>query len=250
MWTCIACGHSESGPREPAPCACGVEGSWTLLAGTRSAVRAVRADAVQLETRERVSSGTPELDRVLGGGWVLGSMASVVADAGAGKSRLCYRWASAVPPTLLVGTEMALELMRETAESAGAELGELYLLMGADGWRAEAERLGVRSVVLDSVSETPLPGALVAELYRWATEPGMRRLVFAISHQNRRRRARSDPRIEYIPDYNLSIRPRGKSSAKVLVRKSRYCARGSAVVSLVGGSAIGGSATGEVSQNA
>lgn len=231
MWTCIACGAEESGHREPARCACGVESSWTLAGGGRVA-RAVRADAFRRVERRRVSSGDPELDSVLAGGWVLGSSALVWGDPGAGKTRLCLRWAAQAAPCLFASLEMPPELVLDTAASAGAELGGLWLVDTAEGIQAEAARIGARSVVVDSVTATGRALALVRELSAWAPSSGA--VVWMVAHRNGRGRARGGPALEHWPDYTVNLRPRGKHAARVVVRKSRYCPRGSAVVELVG----------------
>lgn len=229
MWTCIACGATEASRREPGLCGCGVDGSWTLAEGCRAA-RAVRADAFRQLERRRVSTRDGELDKLLGGGWVLGSSALVWGDPGSGKSRLCLRWASFAAPCLYVALEMPPELVLETASSAGAELGGLWLVDTAEGLQAEASRIGARSVIVDSVTATPKPLALVKELALWAPSSGA--VLFLIAHRNRRGRAHGSSGLEHWPDYTVQLSPRKASSARVTVRKSRYCPRGSALVGL------------------
>lgn len=230
MWTCIACGATDSGRREPSVCRCGVEGSWTIASGGASVARAVRADAFQRAERRRVSTRDAALDKLLGGGWVLGSSVLLWGDPGSGKSRLCLRWASFAPPCLYAALEMPPELVLETAAGAGAELGGLWLVDTVEGLSAEAKRIGARSVIVDSVTATPRPLGLVRELAAWA--PGSGAVVFLIAHRNRRGRALGGSGLEHWPDYTVMLSGRKASGAKVTVRKSRYCPRGSVLASL------------------
>jgi len=236
-WTCIACGATDSGRREPSVCRCAVEGSWTIASGGASVARAVRADAFRQVDRRRVPSGDAELDCLLGGGWVLGSSALLWGDPGSGKSRLSLRWASRAAPCLYAALEMPAELAIETAASAGAELGGLWVVDTVEGLTAEAARIGARSVVVDSVSATARPLALVRELAEWAPRSGA--VVFLIAHRNRRGRALGSSGLEHWPDYTVHLAGRKSSSARVTVRKSRYCRRGFVVLELAPGAKRG-----------
>lgn len=230
MWTCIACGATDQSRREPPACACGVEGSWTLQSASGSVARAVRADAFRRIERRRVSSGDSALDQVLAGGWVLGSSALVWGDPGAGKTRLCLRWAAFAAPCLFASLEMPPELVLDTAASVGADLEGLWLVDTVEGLTAEAARIGARSVVVDSVTATPRPLALVKELSHWAPSSGA--VVWMVAHRNGKGRARGGPALEHWPDYTVQMRARKASGARVTVKKSRYCPRGWAVVEL------------------
>lgn len=97
IYTCQACGHQT--PRWMGRCPeCG---QWDTLveeaaaaAGPRrspaagGALQPVPLDAVELDAEFRMRTGIEELDRVLGGGLVPGSMVLIGGDPGIGKSTL------------------------------------------------------------------------------------------------------------------------------------------------------------------
>lgn len=230
MWSCIACGARSESRREPVLCACGVDGSWTIATGGARAARAVRADAFVRRDFERVATGTPALDELLRGGWVRGSSVLVWGDPGAGKSRLCLRWATRAAPCLYAALEMPPELVLETASSAGADLGALWLVDTVEGLQAEAGRIGARAVIVDSVNATARPLALVKELSLWAPSSGA--VVFLVAHRNGRGRALGGRALEHWPDCTVMLSPRKASGCRVTVRKSRHCPRGSALAHL------------------
>ena len=72
----------------------------------------------------RVSSGVPELDRVLGGGWVPGSVTLLGGEPGIGKSTLALQATAQLDarsvPTLYVSGEESPEQIRMRAERLGA----------------------------------------------------------------------------------------------------------------------------------
>jgi DNA repair protein RadA/Sms len=80
----------------------------------------------------RLSSGIGELDRVLGGGIVPGSIILIGGDPGIGKStlllQLAARLAAAGAPALYVTGEESASQVRGRAERVGAVVGELSIL--------------------------------------------------------------------------------------------------------------------------
>jgi predicted ATP-dependent serine protease len=181
----------------------------------------------------RLSSGDAALDRLLGGGWVRPSAALVWGRAKSGKSRLVYRWASAMGPALVVSLEMGLELTIDAARNAGADLRLLHVTTELEGWEAEAERLGARVVVLDSISAATLwPVSLLRGAYAWAQRA--RAVVFAIAHVNKRGGVNGPAALEHWPDYPVRV-ARGKRGSAVvsLPQGSRFCGPGSVVLPIV-----------------
>lgn len=234
MWQCVACGARSRAERRPPPCACGIEESWAsgaALEVRRAGSRAVCAAELEAETRPRLSTGEADLDRVTGGGWPLGSSVLVWGSPGAGKSRLTMRWASRARVALVVALEMPLATTRDSAVSAGADPARLFLLDDAESWRGEAERVGAEVVVFDSVSAVYRPVWMVRELTSWAWASGG--LAFCIVHRNARGRAYGGPALEHWADTTVDVAPRGRDSARVRVRKSRFMPRVSATVRLV-----------------
>src|ERR1700722_15161312 len=94
---CAACGEWNTLAAETAPASGGGPG--------RAAPRAARADvstslaAEALEEQPRLATGSLELDRVLGGGLVPGSVTLIGGDPGIGKSTLMLQAAAALNGT-------------------------------------------------------------------------------------------------------------------------------------------------------
>lgn len=140
---CSACDHVE--PRWVGRCpGCGAWGTVeteavpTAPAGRAlgsvpgpSAVRATPIREVSGDARDRASTGIGELDRVLGGGLVRGSVTLLGGEPGAGKSTLLLQAASCVAASgsrvLYVSAEESTGQIRLRADRLGALADELYL---------------------------------------------------------------------------------------------------------------------------
>ena len=105
----------------------------------------------------RVRTGLGELDNVLGGGLVQGSLVLVGGDPGVGKSTLLLqaldRFARKGLPVLYVSGEESVEQVRLRAQRLGVSGQELFLLSDTDWPRIEAtiREEKPRVVVVDSV---------------------------------------------------------------------------------------------------
>ena len=88
---------------------------------------ALRVDLIPDENSERRSCGIGELDRVLGGGLVAGSLVLVGGDPGIGKSTLltqvCANLADAGETVLYVSGEESARQIKMRANRLGARLG-------------------------------------------------------------------------------------------------------------------------------
>ena len=98
----------------------------------RTLVRPVKLSEVTAETNERTSTGFTELDRVLGGGIVTGSMILIGGDPGIGKStillQVCKNLAGRGRNVLYISGEESLAQIRMRADRIGGEAESLYLL--------------------------------------------------------------------------------------------------------------------------
>jgi DNA repair protein RadA/Sms len=135
------------------------EAPRTLAAG---AARGVRGKALPLReidaaSSPRFASGIAELDRVLGGGLVPGSVVLLGGEPGVGKSTLALQLAARVRagggPVLYVTGEESAEQLRLRAERLGEVPGDVWVLAEtraealAEPWREHEPAL----VVVDSI---------------------------------------------------------------------------------------------------
>jgi DNA repair protein RadA/Sms len=179
---CEACGHTEAKWLGQCP---GCEAWGTMVEETRppspngsarpvasiSVARPIRE--VPLDADRRLPTGIGELDRVLGGGFVPGSVTLVGGEPGAGKSTLLLQVADALAAdgragaagsVLYVSAEESPGQVRMRAERLGA-LGERLLLASETdigGILGLVEAHGPAVLIVDSiqtVSHADTPGA-------------------------------------------------------------------------------------------
>ena len=113
--------------------------------------------SVSMEAEDRISAGIPELDRVLGGGIVKGSLTLVGGDPGIGKSTLllqvCRHLANEGRKVIYISGEESLKQIKMRADRLGGFQGEVYLLSETDIYAA-ADAVRAQkpdAVVVDSV---------------------------------------------------------------------------------------------------
>ena len=112
---------------------------------------------ISTKEEERLVTGMAELDRVLGGGIVKGSLSLVGGDPGIGKSTLllqiCRNMSNAGRKVLYISGEESLRQIRMRAERLGTFHKELYLLCETDMEMIEAaiEKSEPEMVVIDSI---------------------------------------------------------------------------------------------------
>ena len=91
---------------------------------------------VSMDKEDRISSGMPELDRVLGGGIVKGSLTLVGGDPGIGKSTLllqiCRNLGNAGRTVLYVSGEESLKQIKMRADRLGGFQKEIFLFCETD----------------------------------------------------------------------------------------------------------------------
>lgn len=161
-------------------------------------VRPTHLSEIISSDEKRISSGMPELDRVLGGGIVQGSMVLVGGDPGIGKSTLllqvCRNLCSRKVDVLYVSGEESLQQIKIRADRMGTFDDQLSLLCetNLDIIRSVIDRSRPRVLVIDSIqtmySETvgSAPGSVsqvresTAVLMQIAK--GMNITVFIVGH--------------------------------------------------------------------
>ena len=133
IYICSACGHRNDTWLGQCPqCQ-----EWnTLHERAESGVRGAaltsginRIDELEYETIARVSSGIPELDRVLGGGVVPGMVVLVGGQPGIGKSTLMMQLAAAKGKGLLyVSSEESRTQLQLRAQRLGCHKSQFHIL--------------------------------------------------------------------------------------------------------------------------
>ena len=111
---------------------------------------------VSVDEAERISTGVPELDRVLGGGLVPASLVLVGGEPGVGKSTLLLSALGAIARSgrralLVTGEESAAQVSLRAARLGGAEAVEILAETELDVVCATLERERPDVCVIDSV---------------------------------------------------------------------------------------------------
>src|SRR5450432_3835961 len=105
----------------------------------------------------RISVGYPEMDRVLGGGLVAGSLILIGGEPGIGKSTLLLQVAGAIAdhvgPVLYVSGEESVEQVKMRAERLSISGERLYLLASVelDAISAAVQRMKPALLIVDSI---------------------------------------------------------------------------------------------------
>ncbi len=186
---CAACGEWNTLVGEAAPAAARGRGRGRGAPGTaRDDVSTSLAAEAVAET-PRLATGSAELDRVLGGGLVLGSVTLIGGDPGIGKSTLMLQAAAALNalgPVLYATGEESLKQVALRARRLGLENATARLIAetGVEQIVGVATGLGARVLIVDSIQTMhsegieSAPGAVsqlrecTAELVRFAKASG------------------------------------------------------------------------------
>lgn len=120
-------------------------------------IRPVRLSEIQTDESQRISSGMEELDRVLGGGIVAGSLMLVGGDPGIGKSTLllqvCHNLTGTGHKVLYVSGEESAQQIKLRAKRIGDFKDDLMLLCetNLELIRSVIEKTRPEIVVIDSI---------------------------------------------------------------------------------------------------
>ena len=177
VYVCSECGYEAAKWLGKCPDC----GSWNTLVEQQSApvapraeekklkrapgsdAQAVRVSEIPEQTMERRSTGIAELDRVLGGGVVDGSLVLVGGDPGIGKStlltQLCANMAGAGDCVLYVSGEESARQIKLRARRLGASSSDFYVLSENDMNTVEKrmQELSPSVMVVDSIQTMYLP---------------------------------------------------------------------------------------------
>ncbi|MDY3918961.1 MAG: DNA repair protein RadA [Candidatus Limivivens sp.] len=133
MGQCPACREWNSFVEEPAR---KTDGAGKQVSRRGELQEPVTLSGISAETSIRLSTGMDELDRVLGGGIVVGSLVLVGGDPGIGKSTLllqvCKRLAGQGRKILYISGEESLQQIKMRAKRIGEAGDEMLLLCETD----------------------------------------------------------------------------------------------------------------------
>lgn len=125
MGQCPGCHSWNTFVEETVKRSSGKSGGGTSLAHDRSDNKPVRLSNIELSEDDKINTHIEELDRVLGGGIVQGSLVLVGGDPGIGKSTLllqvCGRLAEDNVPVLYISGEESLKQIKMRAERISRE---------------------------------------------------------------------------------------------------------------------------------
>ena len=153
MGQCPACHEWNTFAEEPTSPSKGKTGR--SLAGITA--EPLRLSQVDIHEGQRISSGIKELDRVLGGGIVSGSLVLVGGDPGIGKSTLllqvCHHLTQSGRKVLYVSGEESAQQIKMRANRLGESKNELLILCetNLEIIRGVLEKIKPDVVVIDSI---------------------------------------------------------------------------------------------------
>ena len=159
-YSCSECGYSTGRwlGRCPGCASFGTlveEGPPPAANGMGEAKPLLRLAEVEVEEAERIPTGVPELDRVLGGGLVPASLVLVGGEPGVGKSTLLLMALAAISrdrrALLVTGEESTAQVKLRAARLGGAERVEILAETNLETVCATLERERPDVCVIDSV---------------------------------------------------------------------------------------------------
>ena len=238
VFYCTECGNETLKWQGKCP-SCG---AWNTIVEHKETGRSSAASTVagrmperlsQMETEEelRFSTGIGELDRVLGGGAVTGSLVLVGGAPGIGKSTLLLQFCGSLPPdkkVLYVSGEESGRQLKMRAQRLGCDLDRLYVLIETD-LDSILESISVFKpdvVIVDSIqtmyhaSLDSSPGSVpqvkdcTMAFMRLAKDEGV--TVFVVSHVNKEGAIAGPKVLEHMVDCVLYFEGDGTSGYRVL----------------------------------
>lgn len=192
----------------------------------------VRLKEVSLSEEDRLATGIGELDRVLGGGIVAGSLVLVGGDPGIGKSTLllqmCHRLSASGETVLYVSGEESPKQIGLRAERLGNGLSDIFLFCETDiekvGEAVEANKPAV--VVIDSIQtmysdkSDSAPGSVsqvrevTASLLRLSKSTGVS--IFIVGHVTKEGTVAGPRTLEHMVDTVLYFEGENVASYRIL----------------------------------
>ncbi len=194
---------------------------------------------VEEAAKHKIQTGIAELNRVLGGGVVLGSLVLIGGEPGIGKSTLLLQvsrdFAAGGSRVLYVSGEESLEQIKLRGSRLGIGGGDLYLLAETNMERiiAQAEKLAPRILILDSVQTvhssrlTSSPGSIsqvrevANQVFRFAKKNQVS--SFLVGHITKEGALAGPKTLEHMVDVVLYFQGEFKSDLRILrAEKNRF----------------------------
>ena len=232
---CPACGQwntmEEYTPTPSAKNSC-------VSSGVRSAAVAKRLSEVETDAAQRFSTGMSELDRVLGGGAVKGSLVLVSGAPGIGKSTLLLQICEYIlrkQTVLYVSGEESESQLKLRAQRLGVKSDDLFLLCetNLDDILTAADRLKPDLLIVDSVQtlysedKPASPGSVTQvrectmRLMQYCKGRGL--TVFLVGHINKEGAIAGPKVLEHMVDCVLYFEGESHTSHRLLrAAKNRF----------------------------
>jgi DNA repair protein RadA/Sms len=233
MFQCQACGFAS--PKWVGRCPdCGqwntmVEEQGMARKAARAAEKAVTLSEVQADAGGRLSTRISELDRVLGGGIMRGSVVLVGGDPGIGKSTLLLQAASKLElPILYVSAEESPEQIKIRAERLGVQNDKISVLaeICLENILSETRQVKPSALIVDSIQTIyteeldSAPGSVgqvrdsAAKLMHFAKSTGIP--VFIVGHVTKEGMIAGPRVLEHIVDTVLYFEGQRSHSFRLL----------------------------------
>ncbi len=226
---CAACGGWNCLTEVVVAPAAGGGGRFAGYAGERAQVVALSDVEPAVETQR--STGIGEMDRVLGGGLVQGSVVLIGGDPGIGKSTLLLQVTSRLAtemPVLYVTGEESLRQISLRASRLGVDPSKLNLLTETQAEQiiATSQSLSPRVLVIDSIQTIhsgdlqSAPGSVAqvrestARLVRYAKQTGTS--IFLVGHVTKEGSLAGPRVLEHMVDTVLYFEGEGGSRYRVI----------------------------------
>lgn len=235
LWYCTSCGNES--PKWMGRCpACG---EWNTMVeapaesgkkSSSSGRKPLHLKDIDRSSEDRISLGMEEIDRILGGGIVPGSLVLLAGEPGIGKSTLSLQIPLHCPTlnTLYVTGEESAKQVRMRADRLGSSADNCYIFTETlvDSIIAEATTLKPDLMIVDSVQTMytdgvdSAPGSVsqikevAASLLRFAKESGVP--VILIGHITKDGFIAGPKILEHIVDVVLQFEGENRGSYRIL----------------------------------
>lgn len=211
--------------------------SWASPTNGKSdSPKAVQLTHIQTGHTVRIATPDEELNRVLGGGIVPGSLVLIGGQPGIGKSTLLLQVAMQLPAKILyVSGEESEEQIKMRADRVGVFKSECYILTETNTTKVlqQAQELQPQLMIIDSIQtmNTPhldsAPGGIAqvrecaGELLRFAKETNIP--IFLIGHINKEGEIAGPKLLEHIVDCVLQFEGDRHNTYRILrTLKNRF----------------------------